>query len=252
MRGRSSLTESEFSEEEPEGAAPGRGRSEGSLGGASPRGPQEDARPGKRRSRPARSKARRVAANVRERKRILDYNQAFNALRCALRHDLSGKRLSKIATLRRAINRISALSVFLRAHPGPAPPPARPCAHLECHGRADGPGEGLPEGYLPPAHSPPPLYPAPPSPHYPHFSTDAQLCVPHERFPGPRDALHSPPLYAGGSGGPGAGGYSFGVRATCHQNHMDAFAERHPAAPLAWQLGYLQGAPGFQQSLSMH
>uniref|UniRef100_A0A8C2TR35 Basic helix-loop-helix family member a9 n=1 Tax=Coturnix japonica TaxID=93934 RepID=A0A8C2TR35_COTJA len=63
----------------------------------------------RKRSRPVRSKARRMAANVRERKRILDYNQAFNALRLALKHDLGGKRLSKIATLRRAIHRIAAL-----------------------------------------------------------------------------------------------------------------------------------------------
>ncbi|KAL8199001.1 UNVERIFIED_CONTAM: hypothetical protein K2H54_031520 [Gekko kuhli] len=68
----------------------------------------------KRKSRPMRSKARRMAANVRERKRILDYNQAFNALRLALKHDLGGKRLSKIATLRRAINRIASLSTSLR------------------------------------------------------------------------------------------------------------------------------------------
>lgn len=71
----------------------------------------------KQRTRPVRSKARRAAANVRERKRILDYNQAFNALRMTLNHDLSGKRLSKIATLQRAINRISALSVFLSTSP---------------------------------------------------------------------------------------------------------------------------------------
>ncbi|XP_019366508.1 PREDICTED: class A basic helix-loop-helix protein 9 [Gavialis gangeticus] len=83
---------------------------------------------GRRRSRPARSKARRMAANVRERKRILDYNQAFNALRLALKHDLSGKRLSKIATLRRAIHRIAVLSMSLRS--GPAP--RWPCAHAEC------------------------------------------------------------------------------------------------------------------------
>ncbi|XP_030915642.1 class A basic helix-loop-helix protein 9 [Geospiza fortis] len=53
----------------------------------------------RKRSRPVRSKARRMAANVRERKRILDYNQAFNALRLALQHDLGGKKLSKTATL---------------------------------------------------------------------------------------------------------------------------------------------------------
>lgn len=80
----------------------------------------------KQRSRPVRSKARRAAANVRERKRILDYNQAFNALRMALNHDLSGKRLSKIATLQRAINRISALSVLLSTSP-PAGGAQSPC-----------------------------------------------------------------------------------------------------------------------------
>ncbi|XP_006891144.1 PREDICTED: class A basic helix-loop-helix protein 9 [Elephantulus edwardii] len=86
----------------------------------------------RKRARPVRSKARRMAANVRERKRILDYNEAFNALRRALRHDLGGKRLSKIATLRRAIHRITALSLVLRASPAPR----WPCAHLECHGQA--------------------------------------------------------------------------------------------------------------------
>ncbi|NXR35823.1 BHA09 protein, partial [Zosterops hypoxanthus] len=90
----------------------------------------------RKRSRPARSKARRMAANVRERKRILDYNQAFNALRLALRHDLGGKRLSKIATLRRAINRITALSLSLRG-----PGRCWPCAHPECRARAGLPAQ---------------------------------------------------------------------------------------------------------------
>ncbi|XP_066222360.1 class A basic helix-loop-helix protein 9 [Saccopteryx leptura] len=91
----------------------------------------------RKRTRPVRSKARRVAANVRERKRILDYNEAFNALRRALRHDLGGKRLSKIATLRRAIHRITALSLVLRASPAPR----WPCGHLECHGQAEWAGD---------------------------------------------------------------------------------------------------------------
>lgn len=82
----------------------------------------------RKRNRPIRSKARRMAANIRERKRILDYNQAFNTLRIALNHDLSGKRLSKIATLQRAINRISALSVFLNTNPG-----RNTCTHRECN-----------------------------------------------------------------------------------------------------------------------
>uniref|UniRef100_A0A803SKQ4 BHLH domain-containing protein n=1 Tax=Anolis carolinensis TaxID=28377 RepID=A0A803SKQ4_ANOCA len=73
--------------------------------------------------RPGRSESRRAAANVRERKRVLDYNRAFNALRAALRHQAGGKRLSKIATLRRAIGRIADLSRALRpdADPGPSP-----------------------------------------------------------------------------------------------------------------------------------
>ncbi|XP_030818834.1 class A basic helix-loop-helix protein 9 [Camarhynchus parvulus] len=90
----------------------------------------------RKRSRPVRSKARRMAANVRERKRILDYNQAFNALRLALKHDLGGKRLSKIATLRRAINRIAALSLSLRGAGC-----CWPCAHSECRARAGLPAQ---------------------------------------------------------------------------------------------------------------
>ncbi|XP_033028488.1 class A basic helix-loop-helix protein 9 [Lacerta agilis] len=94
---------------------------------AFPGNPEEA--PEKRRVRPMRSKARRMAANVRERKRILDYNQAFNALRMALRHDLGGKRLSKIATLRRAIHRIATLSTSLRSGPAVG---WSGCAHAEC------------------------------------------------------------------------------------------------------------------------
>ncbi|KAG7257407.1 hypothetical protein CRUP_026273 [Coryphaenoides rupestris] len=105
--------------------------SEGSAG--SPEDPGgEEGGPSKKRSRPVRSVARRVAANVRERKRIMDYNQAFNALRVALNHDLSGKRLSKIATLQRAINRISALSVFLSSNPAGAAGGGKVCSHREC------------------------------------------------------------------------------------------------------------------------
>nr|XP_006214525.1 class A basic helix-loop-helix protein 9 [Vicugna pacos] len=101
-------------------------------GGPRGLGEAEEVAGSRKRSRPVRSKARRMAANVRERKRILDYNEAFNALRRALRHDLGGKRLSKIATLRRAIHRITALSLVLRASPAPR----WPCGHLECHGQA--------------------------------------------------------------------------------------------------------------------
>lgn len=92
----------------------------------------------KKRRRPVRSKARRVAANVRERKRILDYNQAFNALRVVLNHDLSGKRLSKIATLRRAIHRISALSTLLHSN-SQEDPGASSDVHPEYHTRLEDP-----------------------------------------------------------------------------------------------------------------
>uniref|UniRef100_A0A3B3VMW6 Basic helix-loop-helix family, member a9 n=1 Tax=Poecilia latipinna TaxID=48699 RepID=A0A3B3VMW6_9TELE len=129
------VTGSEFSEEELEIGVLGQGDDDGGVKQSfqgSPSDPEEGQN--KKRNRPVRSKARRMAANVRERKRIMDYNQAFNALRVALNHDLSGKRLSKIATLQRAINRISALSVFLSSNP-----PNKPCSHRECHRSPAGP-----------------------------------------------------------------------------------------------------------------
>ncbi|XP_053131315.1 class A basic helix-loop-helix protein 9 [Hemicordylus capensis] len=101
----------------------------GSGRGARLPGQKEEAKP-RCKPRPVRSKARRMAANIRERKQILDYNQAFNALQLALKHDLGGKRLSKIATLRRAIHRIASLSRSL--HSGPTPRGS--CAHAECRG----------------------------------------------------------------------------------------------------------------------
>lgn len=111
---------------------------------------------GRKRERPARSKARRMAANVRERKRILDYNEAFNALRRALQHDLGGKRLSKIATLRRAIHRITALSLVLRASPAPR----WPCGHLECHGQASHGSSAGDSGFSVPRSTPSPAAPS--------------------------------------------------------------------------------------------
>uniref|UniRef100_A0A673A9Q5 Basic helix-loop-helix family, member a9 n=1 Tax=Sphaeramia orbicularis TaxID=375764 RepID=A0A673A9Q5_9TELE len=131
----SSIAGSEFSEEELELGTLGQGEEDESPKASfqdseSSTSSPSEAEEGqtKKRNRPVRSKARRMAANVRERKRIMDYNQAFNALRVALNHDLSGKRLSKIATLQRAINRISALSVFLSSNP-----PSKPCTHRECN-----------------------------------------------------------------------------------------------------------------------
>lgn len=139
------------------GSCPEAGRDFGVLReNGAPRGLGEvEETAGRKRARPVRSKARRMAANVRERKRILDYNEAFNALRRALRHDLGGKRLSKIATLRRAIHRITALSLVLRASPAPR----WPCAHLECHGqaaRSGGARDARDAGSSPPRPAPPP------------------------------------------------------------------------------------------------
>ncbi|KAJ7990641.1 hypothetical protein DPEC_G00302500 [Dallia pectoralis] len=146
MSSHASLTESEFSEDELEGSVLGLDQEEENSGSdvseddckKSPlhgnEVPDGSCQDTKRRGRPIRSKARRVAANVRERKRILDYNQSFNALRKALKHDLNGKRLSKIATLKRAINRISSLTIFLRSHPdSSALPRGQPmCTHAQC------------------------------------------------------------------------------------------------------------------------
>ncbi|XP_025957202.2 class A basic helix-loop-helix protein 9 [Dromaius novaehollandiae] len=180
----------------------------------------------RKRSRPARSKARRMAANVRERKRILDYNQAFNALRLALRHDLSGKRLSKIATLRRAISRIAALSLSLRgaAH-------AWPCAHAECRGRAGPPEQPARDGRPPrcplswePGHPPEPQRPRDRSPR-------EAGCI-----PGPaRRSAGSPQL---------------GPRAA-RQQQPTAARRDTAAGPFAWPLGPFQ-RPGYQQRLPIH
>ncbi|KAM9320647.1 class A basic helix-loop-helix protein 9 [Gastrophryne carolinensis] len=217
-----------------------------------------DAKP-KKRTRPVRSKARRIAANVRERKRILDYNQAFNALRLALKHDLGGKRLSKIATLKRAINRISTLSMFLHS----SPPQKCSCGHTECH--LQNGGHRQPEvkdssspAYLmppqthqtvpsipnyeetaqhPPSTNPSPSYYARQSPETPYFQYP---------FGGQLEdsSLSSGfPYYTHGS-------YSIGIRSTYYRNHMDNLTEA-PHAPFTWQLGCFQGS-GYQHSLSMH
>uniref|UniRef100_A0A8B9CGY5 Basic helix-loop-helix family member a9 n=1 Tax=Anser brachyrhynchus TaxID=132585 RepID=A0A8B9CGY5_9AVES len=166
-------------------------------------------------SRPARSKARRMAANVRERKRILDYNQAFNALRLALKHDLSGKRLSKIATLRRAISRITALSLSLHGA-------ARcwPCAHSECRGQ--GARDGRPR--LPGAAG------------YGGYPPESQLQ--HHESPKEDRPAASPAFYPVGS-------HQLGLRSSCQHKHTGSL-RAPPAAPLPWQLGGFQSS-GYQR-----
>uniref|UniRef100_A0A8C8JIW8 BHLH domain-containing protein n=1 Tax=Oncorhynchus tshawytscha TaxID=74940 RepID=A0A8C8JIW8_ONCTS len=205
------LTKSKFSEEEQEGILLGLDEEEknsgsedseaGSKKSLESKGGTADSCPDvKRCSRPVRSKSRRVAANVRERKRILDYNQSFNALRMVLKHDLNGKRLSKIATLRRAINHISSLTVFLRSHPCPSALPGGhpPCTHAEC--LREQPSAGI--------EDPSCL----PSPSYAHFSpTETQFYTPSH----PHEELSSPPYYIS-SEWSGGSGYPFGVRANCH------------------------------------
>uniref|UniRef100_A0A3P9AQ74 BHLH domain-containing protein n=1 Tax=Esox lucius TaxID=8010 RepID=A0A3P9AQ74_ESOLU len=202
----------------------------------------------KKHSRPVRSKARRVAANVRERKRILDYNQAFNALRVALNHNLSGKRLSKISTLQRAINRISALSVFLSSNPS-----NKPCSHRECHRSPGGPlalgmvrtsrldqprpQQGTHPHRLPTeAH----LYidstgsSCPSSPHYPRYPTEGQL-YPSQGKVGIGNHLE----------------HQAGLWASCTQGYMDSFVEPSPTLSLPWQVGYLQETAGPEPNLPL-
>ncbi|KAJ3589252.1 hypothetical protein NHX12_010098 [Muraenolepis orangiensis] len=215
----SSVEGSEFSEEELElgGLGPGDDGECSDSSGKEPFQDQdsegsasdlEDTGEGsaKKRSRPVRSKARRVAANVRERKRIMDYNQAFNALRVVLNHDLSGKRLSKISTLQRAINRISALSVFLSTNPAAAVATAtattggKNCSHRECNNRSSssssattvaGPGgmratsrlEQNPRVAAAPRPEPQAYVPWPASHHLPHQIPSQQAANVH-RLPG--------------------------------------------------------------------
>lgn len=234
---------------------------------SSPSEPEEGQ--SKKRNRPVRSKARRMAANIRERKRIMDYNQAFNALRVTLNHDLSGKRLSKIATLQRAINRISALSLFLNSNPS-----SKPCTHWECNRSSVGPavtmGTSRPEqtsvkvphldhqSYIPwhvsVSHQMQPqqghrlpmeshicmtntVTSCPPSPHYPCYPTEGQLYTSHGHCSSPHDHSPSPLRY------PQAGeglGYQPGMWASCTQRYVDTLVESSPALGLPWQVSYLQ------------
>ncbi|XP_069473430.1 class A basic helix-loop-helix protein 9 [Ambystoma mexicanum] len=253
-----SSTESDYSEDEQDGLLRMDSKdSETSNGPSDGEDPQV-----KKRARPVRSKARRVAANVRERKRILDYNQAFNALRMTLKHDLSGKRLSKIATLRRAINRISTLTMSLHSSPA-AGPKWSSCSHAECRLPAYERGappvaEGskaqafqipqgshllpLASGYSDVGHfqacPSPPLYtrfsPENPPPFQSHYGSPKE---------GQQQVAPSPPYYPSAN-------YHAGVRGTCHQNHADNFTEPSPGH-FQWQFGYLPRA-GYQHSLPIH
>lgn len=218
----------------------------------------------KKRNRPVRSKARRMAANIRERKRILDYNQAFNTLRMALNHDLSGKRLSKIATLQRAINRISALSVFLNTNP-----PSNTCTHREC--RSSGKTAVAMEtsnleqlsiavphlehqSYVPwhtsmsqhiqsqgphvwRLSSEPHIYmtntvaPCSPPAHYPCYSSEEHLHSTQGHCSAPCDLPAAHLLYP--PGGEGLG-FQPGLWAPCTQRHMDTLVEPSLALGLPW------------------
>ncbi|XP_051492047.1 class A basic helix-loop-helix protein 9 [Apus apus] len=194
----------------------------------------------RKRSRPARSKARRMAANVRERKRILDYNQAFNALRLALKHDLGGKRLSKIATLRRAINRITALSLSLHGTGR-----CWSCTHSECRGRAGVPGRdpGMKGGrpqlpWEPGSAGTAALQRYPPAPLCAGFSCERQLQ--HCQSPKEDGSVPSPAYCSSGTQPPGLRGQQRPV------SLQDPLAEAVP-----WQLGYCQSW-GHQQCHPIH
>ncbi|XP_018416531.1 PREDICTED: class A basic helix-loop-helix protein 9 [Nanorana parkeri] len=214
----------------------------------------DEAKP-KKRTRPVRSKARRIAANVRERKRILDYNQAFNALRQALKHDLSGKRLSKIATLKRAINRISSLSMFLHS----SPPQKRSCSHTECHLQYSGQRQSeikdsSPQAYMVPPQTHQTVSANPnygeiaqpqqcPSPYYTRLSPEAPYLQGSYGSSTEDNSMPGFPYYTHGS-------YSIGVRGSYFQNHMDTLTEPAPGS-FTCQLGCFQGS-AYQHSLSMH
>lgn len=196
----------------------------------------------RKRSRPVRSKARRMAANVRERKRILDYNQAFNALRLALKHDLGGKRLSKIATLRRAINRITALSLSLHSAGR-----CWPCAHSECRGWARVPGQELgvkascPQLPWEPSSAGTAGLQRSPSPFYAGFSPERPLH--HHESPKEDYSVPSPACLPSGT-------HHAGLRGTCQQRFTGSLQEPL-AGTVAWQLGYCQSW-GHQQCLPIH
>ncbi|XP_075052991.1 class A basic helix-loop-helix protein 9 [Mixophyes fleayi] len=252
-----SLIESDFSEDEQEvedGADESPVQSLGEFQRLESESEVEEAKT-KKRTRPVRSKARRVAANVRERKRILDYNQAFNALRLTLKHDLSGKRLSKISTLKRAINRISTLSMFLHS----SSPQKRTCSHTECHVQHDGSRQpeinaSSPQTYLMPSQTHQDVPPNPSygesahlqqchSPHYTRLSPEVPYLQCQYGSPTEENLMSGSPYYRHGS-------YSIGVRGTCYPNHMDNLTE-HSSGPFTWQFGCLQGS-SYQHSLSMH
>lgn len=197
----------------------------------------------RKRSRPVRSKARRMAANVRERKRILDYNQAFNALRLALKHDLGGKRLSKIATLRRAIHRIAALSLSLHSAGR-----CWPCTHSECRGRAGDPAQ---EPGVKPSRPRLPWQPGSagaagsqrcsPPPLCTGFSLEGQL----HRHEGPKEDRAVPgPTYSP------SGTHHPGLRGACQQRYTGSLPEPLAGA-VPWQLGCCQSW-GHQQCPPIH
>ncbi|XP_062870673.1 class A basic helix-loop-helix protein 9 [Trichomycterus rosablanca] len=254
----SSFTSSEFSEDELELSLEARvekGAGDDSQNVPFPDSPHSGTEEGRRkkRNRPVRSKARRMAANVRERKRILDYNQAFNALRVALHHDLSGKRLSKIATLQRAISRISSLSVFLSSN--------KSCNHRECHGQTGQvviPTSLESQSYMswdqPLAHqmqmhrlpSEQQAYmdhlrhvnpTCPLSPHYSCYSPDAQIYPTSGSCSSPASDSESPPRY--GRLGDELG-YQNGVWASCAQGHTNAHGDASQTLPFSWHMGYFQ------------
>ncbi|XP_051962549.1 class A basic helix-loop-helix protein 9-like [Xyrauchen texanus] len=276
----STSTESEVSEDELEDCPLGQ---DGDCGTESPAklpsrterssssGPSdtEELKVVKRLNRPVRSKARRATANIRERKRILDYNQAFNALRTVLKHDISGKRLSKISTLRRAIHHISALSSYLGTH-STMEPDAPACTHTECY-RQPEENDWLPrktihlqkpvENYLQSElqgthdHMVSPEEPGilyqdilgsallcSPSPQCSHCTNNSELHMNHVHYSHQLND-QSTEYYSVGPGNQQA------MRVSCHQNQMDTYADS-ATVPLAWQLGYLQ-CHGFQHSLSI-
>lgn len=106
-------------------------------------------RPPKPKQKPAPlSKYRRKTANARERSRMREINQAFEALRRAVpqvssTHAGSNEKLTKITTLRLAMKYISTLSAALSGSDGIAQD-ASECGELDCCFLLESDGESLP------------------------------------------------------------------------------------------------------------
>ncbi|XP_013170671.1 PREDICTED: protein Fer3-like [Papilio xuthus] len=102
-----------------------------SAGGCGARGGARAVAGGKKPRRRVASVAQRRAANIRERRRMFNLNEAFDKLRRKVPTFAYEKRLSRIETLRLAITYIGFMCELL--HGSPSPAPASHHAHAHAH-----------------------------------------------------------------------------------------------------------------------